>query len=107
MSSFSARATVTASTKRIPLTAGKQGAAATEEASIKCWPLAPVDGDTVVRQNLRSAYIWWQTFVEGDYDIRNGDILVIGSSEYPIGRCEAWPWMATTRFRLYVHDVRG
>ena len=105
--SFSSRATVSASTKRIPLVSGKQGTAATQESSISCWPLAPVDGDTVVRQNLRTAFEWMQTFVEGDYDIQNGDLLVIGSTEYPIGRCEKWPWRSTYRFRLFVHELRS
>lgn len=106
MSSFSARATVTASTKRNPLVTGKEGTPTTQEASLKCWPLAPVDGETRTRQNLNTRFEWWQTFVEGDYDIENGDLLVIGAIEYPIGRCEAWPWLSTTRYHIFVSEVK-
>ena len=30
-------------------------------------------------------------------DVREGDVLVLGSTEYPIKSCEAWPWPAGTR----------
>ena len=105
--SFSSRATVTASTKRKTFASSKETGWATQESSISCWPLAPVDGETVMRQNLRTAFEWMQTFVEGDYDIQNGDLLVIGSTEYPIGRCEKWPWRSTYRFRLFVHEMKS
>lgn len=104
--SFSARATVAASTKRKTLVSGMQGTPATNEAALYCWPLAPVDGETRTRNNLNTAFQWWQTFIEGDYDILNGDRLVIGAAEYEIERCEAWPWRDTTRFRLFVSELR-
>lgn len=30
-------------------------------------------------------------------DVRNGDVLVLSGTEYPIKACEAWPWPAGTR----------
>ena len=30
-------------------------------------------------------------------DVREGDVLVLSGSEYPIKSCEPWPWPAGTR----------
>ena len=30
-------------------------------------------------------------------DVREGDVLVVGGTDYPIKSCEAWRWSAGTR----------
>jgi hypothetical protein len=96
MSSLSYLATVTASTKRSPAMAGgKVGAPAAYLGGVKCTPLDPVDPELRQRMQLETAHELVQTFVVGALDIITGDILVVGSVEYPI-RAVA-NWAASTR----------
>jgi len=84
MTSFSRMATVTASTKRGAISDGMEAAFAEEIASLKCTPLDPVDPNI----SLRVEGLGWQellqTYVDGGLDIVHGDLLVVGSTEYPV-----------------------
>jgi|WetSurMetagenome_2_1015567.scaffolds.fasta_scaffold174360_2 hypothetical protein len=103
--------TVTASTKRAPLlTAGKRGAAVTQVVTLKCAPLDPVDSalssDLRQRLALNTPHELLQTFVEADLDIERGDVLVVGSDEYPIRSCAKWAWRGTVYRHLVVEDLK-
>jgi hypothetical protein len=90
---FSRFATVTASTKRPPaVSSGKRGVPATEISSLTCLPLDPVDAEVRERLALDTPHELLQTFAQGGLDIREGDILVVGSTEYPIRAVEDWRW---------------
>jgi len=90
---FSRFATVTASTKRPPaVSSGKRGVPATEISSLKCLPLDPVDAEVRERLGLDTPHELLQTFAQGGLDIREGDFLVVGSTEYPIRAVEDWRW---------------
>ncbi len=103
-------ATVTASTKRSPaISSGKRGAPATQEASLACTPLDPIDAEVRQRLMLESSNIILECFVEnadGSIDIQVGDTLVVGSTEYPIKVCEDWTWRGTTFRHLLVEKVK-
>lgn len=91
--SFAAWATVTASTKRLPaVSGGKRGAAVTNLASLAIVPLMPVDAELRQRLGLASAHELLQTFVDGTgADVAEGDVLVVGGTEYPVRSVADWP----------------
>jgi len=103
--------TVTASTKRAPVIAGgKRGAATANVTSLKCTPLDPVDSalssDLRQRLALNTPHELLQTFVEANLDIERGDILVVGSDEYPIRSCSEWVWRGSVYRHLVVEDLK-
>lgn len=90
---FSRLATVTASTKRAAtLSGGKRGSPEIHLASLACLPLDPVDAEVRQRLALDSPHELVQTFVQGGLDIVEGDLLVVGGTEYPIRAVEDWTW---------------
>ncbi len=86
--SFEHMAVVTASTKRTcrlwPVGSGAQPVPAARRA---CTPLDPIDSETRARLGLESPAIAPETYVDLGVDIVYGDILVVGSTEYPIKDC--------------------
>jgi len=106
---FSRFATVTASTKRPPaVSSGKRGSPAEEISSLSCLPLDPVDAEVRERLGLDTPHELLQTFVQGGQDIREGDLLVVGSAEYPIRAVEDWRWPPDTAdyVRLVLEDLK-
>lgn len=102
-------ATVAASTKRPPAkSSGKRGDPPTNLSALSCTPLDPVDAELRARIGLRGAMELLQTFVEGGLDIQEGDILVVGSTEYPIRSVGEWNWPAdgTDYLHLVVEDLK-
>jgi len=109
VSTFGLLATVTASTKRAPaISGGKRGPAATNLASLSCMPLDPIDPEIRQTLVLNTPNEILQTFVEGGLDIKEGDILVVGSNEYPIRAVGDWTWpMDATAMRyLVLEDLK-
>ena len=91
--SFDRFATVTASTKRPPdIVGGKRGAPVTTLTSLRCTPLDPVDPENRERFGLNAPMELLQSYVEGGLDIREGDLLVVSSVEYPIRAVGNWYW---------------
>lgn len=84
MTTFTDTAVISCSTKRASITGGVRNAPATNLSGLKCTPLDPVDAELAQRAGLSTPIEVWQTFLQGDVDIQNGDILVVGSNEYPI-----------------------
>ena len=104
---FARRLTVTASTKRLPAVAsGKRGAAVAHLAELKCTPLDPLTAEIAQRVALNTPHETLQTFC-GSGDVREGDILVVGSTEYPIKAVEDWADFRGVTFRvLVVEDLK-
>jgi hypothetical protein len=99
---FARVASLEASTKRAPgLVSGKRGQPATYLESIQVTPLDPVDAETRERLALNTPHELLQTFVDGDWDIAEGDVLVVAGAEYPVRSAAQWDW----RGSLYVHLV--
>ena len=85
-------ATVSCSTKRASISAGKRGAPTANLTGLLCTPLDPVDAEIAARAGLATPVEVWQTFIEGDNDIKNGDLLTVASTDYPIRA--AWDYTA-------------
>lgn len=89
-------ATTTASTKRPPaLSGGKVGAPATNLASLLIVPLMPVSAETANVTRLDSPRTSFETFAfpgadNINLDVVNGDLLVVGSTEYKIIAVAPW-----------------
>jgi len=77
-------------------------------ASLSCTPLDPVDAELRTRLGLDTPHELLQTFVEGGLDIEEGDVLVVGSTEYPIRAVEDWDWRpdGAEYDRLVVEDLK-
>lgn len=101
--SFSFIATITANTKRASLTAGYQD----NLNAIPCTPLAPLDAQTQLRLDLKTPHVTFETFFDNEPDIKKGDLLVVGSVEYPVIRVAPWPWLTTKRLHVVVEDLRS
>lgn len=98
--------TVTASTKRAPaISGGKRGSPATQVASLTCTPLDPVDPEIRQRMALDAPHELLQTFT-AETDIREGDLLVVSATEYPIKSCSEWVWRGTTFRHLILEDLK-
>jgi hypothetical protein len=102
-------ATVTASTKRPPpLSGGVRGAPTTSISSLRCLPLDPIDAELRQRLGIDTPHELRQTCVQGGLDILEGDVLVVGSAQYPIRAVEQWwwPWDGEDTLRLVVEELK-
>lgn len=99
--------TVTASTKRAPaIASGKRGVATTKVAALLCMPLDPVDPELRQRLAISTPHELLQTMTL-ETDIREGDILVVGSREYPVRSCAEWKWRGSMSFvHLVIEDLK-
>lgn len=102
-SSFAVMASVLCSTERKALTTGY----AANLQGLKCIPLSPLDAETRLRLQLNTPNILWQTFLQGNPDIKAGDKLVIGIKKYIVKTIEPWPWFpgTDTRPMLILEDT--
>ena len=101
MGSFDRLATQAASTKRSGgITDGLEDAYTEEIAALLCLPLMPVDPELAQEFPGLSFREILMTFVQGGLDIAEGDVLVVGSTEYPVRAVANWPWKPTSEDRL-------
>lgn len=109
MTSFAKLASVTASTKRSAgVVSGLESGYVENIASLACLSLDPVDpevGQGVEGLSFREIL---QTCVQGGLDIKEGDLLVVGSVEYPIRSVADWYWPPddANYIRLLLEDVK-
>lgn len=105
MASFDELASVTASTKRRgAIVAGLEPAYTEQIASLSCLPLDPVSPEIAMGIEGLSFREILQTATEGDLDIVEGDLLVVGSVEYPIRAVEEYEWKGSEYKILYLED---
>ena len=84
-------ATIAASTKRSPaISDGIRSGPQTYLSSIKVTPLDPVTEEIRRRPGLETPHELLMCYAVGDLDIKAGDILVVGSNEYPIKAVGEW-----------------
>jgi hypothetical protein len=103
---FSRVATVTAGTKRAAVVSGKRGQPSTYLTGLLCLPLTPVDSEIRQRLQLNTPHEVLQTFIDGAVDVAEGDILVIGSAEYPIKAVGNWSWRNSSYLHLVVEELK-
>lgn len=107
--SFERFATVSASTKRSPSRDVNKlvGLAVANIASLMCTPLDPLRGEIDFRPELEAPHELLQTFVDGDLDIVEGDILVVGSEEHLIRIADPWEWRGSSFLHLIIEQAKG
>jgi hypothetical protein len=99
---FAKMATVTGvSTRRSPaVSGGKRGEPVENLTGITCSPLDPADpGEEAQLQQQtgsKSPLRLKQTYVDASLDIVEGDILVVGGTEYQIRAAAPWTWRRTS-----------
>jgi len=104
--SFESIATISASTKRATMSGGKISSTSTIESSLLIVPLMPLDPETQRAQMIENPIGIWITFFEGSYDVKNGDILVIGSDEYNVRSVAPWEFDEETTYQLIIEKSR-
>ena len=107
--SFTKLATVTASTRRGgSVVGGIEQTEATIIASLVCWPLDSVDPNVAQGFEELSFHEILQTAVQGGLDIKEGDILVVGSTRYPIRAVADWYWRPddANYLTLFLEDAK-
>lgn len=111
--SFKRMARVAFTTRRTPAIAGgKRGAPAPYlvDAAQRCTPLDPADaggkGERVQRLILESPVQLLECFVDGDLDIREGDILVADGRELAVRAQGPWEWRGGLYRYLIVEDLQ-
>jgi hypothetical protein len=99
---------VSASTKRSPaISAGKRGAPAENLTGLTVLRLDPVDPDIGARLDPDRPHEVLQTFIKAGPDIKDGDVLVVATVDYPILAVEDWYWAsvdAADTLRLIVKE---
>jgi hypothetical protein len=104
---FARQATVTANTKRSPaVSGGKRGAATTLLIGLTCTPLDPVQDQIAMREVLNTPHEVLETFVDGEQDIVEGDVLVVGPVEYPIRSVREWVWRGSVYRHLFLENLK-
>lgn len=108
--SFTKMATVTASTKRPPnVSGGKRGAPVTNIASLSVTPLDPISAELKERLGLESPMELLQTFADGSLDIKEGDILTVSGTDYPIraiGDWTNWSFGSGETYHLILEELK-
>jgi len=84
---------------------GKEGTPTTIALNIECRPLDPVDPELAIGFDRLGARTILQTFVLASYDIRNGDIMTVGSKSYRVRSVAKWEWLDTEYLHLIIEDI--
>lgn len=105
MASFDELASVDASTKRRgAIVDGLEPAYSEQIASLSCLPLDPVSPEIAMGIEGLSFREILQTAVEGGLNIVEGDLLVVGGTNYPIRAVEDWEWRGSMYKMLLLED---
>ncbi|MCI0363684.1 MAG: hypothetical protein L0219_07355 [Phycisphaerales bacterium] len=92
-SSFARLATKTCSIKRLqPVIDKKRGEATPILVGLRCTPLDPLDGEIRETLTLTKPYKARMTFIEGDHQLVETDVLVMDGTEYAIRASEPMDW---------------
>lgn len=93
--------TQSASTLRRPTGTGISGAPIPYLENIRVMPLMPISDPKVLIEGF-------ETYTDGEYDIKSGDILVINDDHYPVADADLWPGTSHTKpfYHLIVQDKR-
>lgn len=102
-------ASVSASTKRAVVSGQKRAAATTHLTGLSITPLQPVDPELRATLDLNTPHELLKTTINDAPDIVPGDVLVVGSAEYPIRSVAEWPGVSSgagAHLELIVEDLK-
>lgn len=92
--SLQTRMTVEATILRAKVTAGKRQPPVTHLVGLKCTRLFPADvgrmGALVEQGLLQSLSNVYETFLQGGYDIKAGDVLSVNGGQYTVAAVAPW-----------------
>lgn len=90
--SFSRLATSTASTKRSTISGGKFGTPAAYLSGLSCLPVMPVSPEVAATLNVEVPYELMETYIDGNIDIVEGDLMTVDGVEYRVRAVGDWPF---------------
>lgn len=94
-------------TKRPPdVTNGRRSEPVTYLTNVRCSNLFPVEAEVAQLLPNKSPKELLQAFVPGTSDVKEGDILVFGSREYPIRAAAEWALRSKAVTHLIVEDLK-
>jgi len=102
-------ASVSASTKRAVVSGQKRAAATTYLTGLSITPLQPVDPELRATLDLNTPHELLKTTINGAPDILAGDLLTVGSADYPIRSVAEWPAVSSgagQHLELIVEDLK-
>lgn len=75
--------------------------------SLLCTPRAPVDAETLKTLGLGAPHILWEVYLQGNPDIKKGDVFYVDGIDHGIHKAEPYTWLPTqdTRTRLVLEDL--
>lgn len=107
MPSFTKLAIVTANTERSGgITDGLETSYVVSISGLSCLPLDPVTPELTLGIEGLGWRETLQTMTQGDLDIVEGDLLVVGSGEYPIRSVSNWTWKGSEYKHLLVEEKK-
>jgi hypothetical protein len=93
--------------KRLPnVVGGKRSAPVVHLTNVPCTPLLPSDPEVLARVPNASPKELLQCFVPGTYDVREGDILIFDTREYPVRSAAEWALRTKSVNHLIIEDVK-
>jgi hypothetical protein len=105
---FRRLAVIDCQVKRIPPidANGKREWAGIHLTGLKCTPLDPITEEIRMEVELSKPYQALQTFLAGEIDIREKDILTVDNVDYVVRACGKWRWSASDdTLRLIIEDA--
>lgn len=108
MAAIDKLATKTANTKRAPAASvsGHVGEAVLYLSALRCTPLDQTVPDSLREAVINAPYAPLVTCIDGDYDIREGDVLVVDGVDYAIRVVRRFDWRDSEYRLLVVEDTR-
>lgn len=99
MTSFAKLATSSMTTTREPAYAGGKigDPIAHLSTAVACLPVMPVTPEVAFSLNIDVPYELMETYLDGDIDVKEGDIATIDGAEYRIFGVGDWPWPGTSQ----------
>ncbi len=111
---FPRMATISANTKRLPAMDANsiRSAPTLYLRQIACTPIDPVSAEVVQSLGLDEAMEVLQTFVEGNKDIKEGDLFLPLSGKYEdmelrVEKAGEWTWRNTVYTHLILNESKG
>lgn len=111
--SFQRMATVTFSTKRQPAVSDGKRAGPQPyltDVALRCTPLDPADpggrGELIERLISQAKAQLLECMVDAELDIRQGDVLVVGSRQLDIRAVARWEWRGDEFLALILEELK-
>lgn len=98
MTSFASMATESMTTQREPDYAGGKIGNPVDHltTAVPCLPVMPLTIEVAASLNVENPFEVCETYVDGDIDVKEGDLATIAGQEYQVFSVGDWPWVGAT-----------